>query len=114
MDFSEIVKKEQRLHELNQQDPFGHQPEVIKEKLVILQVLYRYYRDVVSRNQTLVLDKQLIAKNKSLKVWIDDLRTDNHSLQERIVELQEQIIHLNDQVTQMKRQAEEMSKRQII
>lgn len=114
MDFSEIVKKEHRLHELNQQDPFGHQPDVIKEKLGILQVLYRYYRDVVSRNQTLVLDKQLIAKNKSLKVWIDDLRTDNHSLQERIVELQEQIMQLNDQVNQMKRQAEEMSKRQII
>ena len=114
MDFSEIVKKEHRLHELNQQDPFGHQPDVIKEKLGILQVLYRYYRDVVSRNQTLVLDKQLIAKNKSLKVWIDDLRTDNHSLQEHIAELQEQIMHLNDQVNQMKRQAEEMSKRQII
>ena len=114
MDFSEIVKKEHRLHELNQQDPFGHQPDVIKEKLGILQVLYRYYRDIVSRNQTLVLDKQLIVKNKSLKVWIDDLRIDNHSLQEHIVELQEQIIHLNDQVNQMKRQAEEMSKRQII
>lgn len=62
-----VADEEQRLRELNKQDPFDLQPAVIKEKLTVLKWLLNAYRQMAQDDVSVLSLHNLQAANASLR-----------------------------------------------